>query len=256
MQRVFPKDWKLEKKLVLDCDYKASGVKYFIPSTFFVWTKKAVSNDLRKVKPKETTDFVFLSRGDKAADFTINGNNGKIKSLAEVTNSKAEHYIKVYGKNKHTRNMIIGAQYQYAYDQDYAYKHKKITKEEKQRLDEQEKIYENYVNTIEHLSKQYGTLHQSVDVSGGFQFRTDSVNDSKKMLDEWIKYLQDNKDKLIKSGVMDKDSYEYVLKEVQGELDEIEKKFGTFYKTLDEHNKQLLTAKGYDSFIEDLIVKN
>lgn len=159
---------------------------------------------------------------------------------------------KVYGKNKHTRNMIIGAQYQYAYDQDYAYKHKKITKEEKQRLDEQEKIYENYVNKIEQLSKKYGTLKQSVDVSGGFQFQTDSVNDSKKMLDEWIKYLQDNKDKLIKSGVMDKDSYEYVLKEVQGELDEIEKKFGTFYKTLDENNKQLLTAKGYDSFIEDL----
>lgn len=100
MQRVFPKDWKLEKKLILDCDYKASGVKYFIPSTFFVWTKKAVSNDLRKAKPKETTDFVFLSRGDKAADFTINGNNGKIKSLAEVTNSKAEHYIKVSDKNK------------------------------------------------------------------------------------------------------------------------------------------------------------
>ena len=72
------------------------------------------------------------------------------------------------------------------------------------------------------------------------------------MLEEWIKYLQDNKKKLIDSGVISEDSYKYVLKEVQGELDEIEKKFGTFYKTLDEHNKQLLTAKGYDSFIEDL----
>lgn len=100
MQKVFPKDWKLEKVLVLDCDYRASGVKYFIPSSFFVWTKREAESNLRKPKPKETTDFVFLPRGDKSADFTINGNNGKIKLLGEVTNPKAEHYIKVSDKNK------------------------------------------------------------------------------------------------------------------------------------------------------------
>ena len=159
---------------------------------------------------------------------------------------------KVYGKNGHSRTMVTGAHYQYAYDQDYALRHGKITEEKKKELDEQEKIYEDYVNKVEELANKYGKVIDGVDISGSFTFRTDKVDDSKKMLEEWIKYLQDNKKKLIDSGVISEDSYKYVLKEVQGELDEIEKKFGTFYKTLDEHNKQLLTAKGYDSFIEDL----
>lgn len=61
---------------------------------FFVWTKNEIKNDLRRKEPKENNDFLFLSRGDKNADFTINGNNGKIKELSQITNLKAEHYIK------------------------------------------------------------------------------------------------------------------------------------------------------------------
>ena len=66
-----------------------------MPSSFFIWTRREGKIDLRKKEPKKNNDFVFLPRGDETADFTINGNSGKVKSLREVTNSKAEHYIKV-----------------------------------------------------------------------------------------------------------------------------------------------------------------
>jgi hypothetical protein len=38
---------------------------------------------------------LFLPRGDKCADFCFNGCSLKIKNVSDVTNSKAEHYIKV-----------------------------------------------------------------------------------------------------------------------------------------------------------------
>lgn len=40
-----------------------------------------------------------MPRGDENADFTINGNSGKVKELYEITNSKAEHYIKAKKKS-------------------------------------------------------------------------------------------------------------------------------------------------------------
>ena len=94
MQKVFPNEWHLKAVLPLDCEYNTNGISYFVPSSFFVWTKNEIKNDLRRKEPKENNDFLFLSRGDKNADFTINGNNGKIKELSQITNSKAEHYIK------------------------------------------------------------------------------------------------------------------------------------------------------------------
>lgn len=93
MQKVFPKEWKLKKIIPLDCDYSANGVKYFVPSSFFIWTKKECI-DLRKEKPKKIKDFVFLNRENPDADFCINGGNGKIKKPSEVTNTHAEHYVK------------------------------------------------------------------------------------------------------------------------------------------------------------------
>ena len=93
MQKVFPKEWKLKKIVSLDCDYEANDIKYFIPSSFFIWTLKECE-DLRKKEPKKIDDFIFLPRGSVEADFALNGNSGKIKSLDKITNSKSEHYIK------------------------------------------------------------------------------------------------------------------------------------------------------------------
>ena len=92
-QKVF-EDYKLKKIIPLDCDYVANGVKYFVPSSFFIITKRDCE-DLKKKKTKELKSFYFLSRGDSSADFSINGNTGKIKEIKDITNSKAEHYIKV-----------------------------------------------------------------------------------------------------------------------------------------------------------------
>ena len=99
MQNVFPFEWKLKNILSLDCEYIADKINYFVPSSFFVWTKKDC-DDLRKKPPKENNDFIFLSRGSREADFTLNGNNGKVKKIEEVTNPKSEHYIKVTNPSK------------------------------------------------------------------------------------------------------------------------------------------------------------
>lgn len=106
---LFPKEWKLivEHKLS-DCDFEiANGKTYFVPCTFYVWTKRESSINLRQIKLPNSTDFAFLPRGSQDADFTINGNSGKVKSLNEVTNPKAEHYIKAGEKTPEELKQIF-----------------------------------------------------------------------------------------------------------------------------------------------------
>ena len=99
---LFPKNWKLiiEHKLS-DSNFiiQNSTKPYYVPCTFYVWTKRDSKINLRQIKIEANDDFEFLSRGDENADFTINGNSGKVKELYEVTNSKAEHYIKAKNKS-------------------------------------------------------------------------------------------------------------------------------------------------------------
>jgi len=101
-ETLFPKDWRLivEHKLS-DSNFIIENDKiYYVPCTFYVWTKRPGDINLRQVKELPSEDFSFLSRGSTDADFTINGNSGKVKQLSEVTNSKAEHYIKAKNKTK------------------------------------------------------------------------------------------------------------------------------------------------------------
>ena len=99
---LFPDNWKLVVEYKIDdCNFTVEdGTKYYVPCTFYVWTKRESNVNLRQKKLPATNDFSFLSRDDKNADFTINGNSGKIKSLDKVTNPKAEHYIKAKNKTK------------------------------------------------------------------------------------------------------------------------------------------------------------
>lgn len=100
-QRMFNTDWRLisidrlqNTNFILPHENK----EIHIPCSFFVWTKDSSLNpnvNLRDSDVEDPTDFSFLKRGDQTADFSINGNNGKVKDLHEITNSKAEHYIKV-----------------------------------------------------------------------------------------------------------------------------------------------------------------
>lgn len=99
---LFPKNWKLivEHKLSnSNFTIQESTKPYYVPCTFYVWTKRDSSINLRQIKVETSEDFEFLPRGDKNADFTINGNSGKVKELYEITNSKAEHYIKAKKKS-------------------------------------------------------------------------------------------------------------------------------------------------------------
>lgn len=98
---LFPKEWKLivEHKLSnSNFIIQNSKKPYYVPCTFYVWTKKESGINLRQQKIQPTNDFIFVSRGNENADFTINGNSGKVKELYEVTNPKSEHYIKAKDK--------------------------------------------------------------------------------------------------------------------------------------------------------------
>ncbi|MDR0676162.1 MAG: hypothetical protein LBF97_03870 [Elusimicrobiota bacterium] len=95
-QIVFPNDWKLIFKEKIPKDsFEKEGKTFDIPCIFYIWTNMDSKINLREENIKyKTDDFIFLQRGDNKADFVINGNNGKIKKLIEVSNPKAEHYIK------------------------------------------------------------------------------------------------------------------------------------------------------------------
>ncbi len=101
---LFPKEWRLVVEVPLDANsFLIEGEAYHVPCSFYVWVKdvshkeKELSvygkHDLRKEKVAQPKEFVFLNRSDENADFSINGNNGKVKELEHITNPKSEHYI-------------------------------------------------------------------------------------------------------------------------------------------------------------------
>jgi len=96
MQKTFPQNWNLivEENLGKN-SFEIDGETYHVPCSFFVWTKRESNINLRKKELPKPRKIKFLPRLSKNADFTINGNSGKVKELTEVTNWKSEHYIKV-----------------------------------------------------------------------------------------------------------------------------------------------------------------
>jgi hypothetical protein len=101
MQKVFPQNWKLITEENLGRDgFEINGETYHVPCSFYVWTKRDVDINLRKRKLPQPKKIKFLPRFSREADFTVNGNSGKVKDLCEVTNRKSEHYIKVLNLNE------------------------------------------------------------------------------------------------------------------------------------------------------------
>lgn len=96
MQKVFPENWALILVEDLGRDaFEIDGETYHVPCSFYIWTQRASKINLRKKKLPQPSEFQFLPRESQNADFVLNGNSGKIKPLSAVTNSKAEHYVKV-----------------------------------------------------------------------------------------------------------------------------------------------------------------
>jgi hypothetical protein len=50
---------------------------------------------MRETPVPQPKEFSYLKRGDDAAHFSVNGNSGRVKDISEITNPKAEHYIRV-----------------------------------------------------------------------------------------------------------------------------------------------------------------
>lgn len=98
-QTMFPANWRLIKIVDLnDSNFILDNEEIFIPCSFYVWTKDEAIEpgvNLRQVKPKVPTEFSIVNRGSKDAHFSLNGNNGKIKEIVDITNPKAEHYVRV-----------------------------------------------------------------------------------------------------------------------------------------------------------------
>lgn len=98
-QRCFPKEWRLVGVLKLRRDaFTIGGEPYHVPCSFFVWTRSdgiMPGIDLRERPVPQPREFSYLKRGDGAAHFSVNGNSGRVRDIADITNPKAEHYIQV-----------------------------------------------------------------------------------------------------------------------------------------------------------------
>lgn len=101
-QKLFPNNWRLIKTVELDKKsstfelYEEDDI--FIPCDFFIWTSRTdllPEINLRKKEVQKPDELIFIPRGSEKADFSINGNNGKVKELEQITNPKAEHYVQV-----------------------------------------------------------------------------------------------------------------------------------------------------------------
>jgi len=101
---LFPEGYRLvlEEEVGVE-SFTVDGESFHIPCRWFVWTKNTdfmVGTNLRKRLVPDSPDFVFMPRGSVEADFTVNGNNGKVKNVGEVTNPKAEHYIRIVDRGR------------------------------------------------------------------------------------------------------------------------------------------------------------
>lgn len=98
-QRDMPSGWRLVSVTRLRRNaFTLDGNDYNVPCSFFVWTRDdgiLPGIDLRETRPTQPPEYRYLSRGDASADFCVNGNSGKVRDVSDVTNPKAEHYVKV-----------------------------------------------------------------------------------------------------------------------------------------------------------------
>lgn len=99
MQRVFPSGWRLVSatRLPKDSFHTPDGDGYGVPTSFFIWTTRddiSPDTDLRAIKYPVPPDWSYARLGDGTADLCINGNSGKVRKPSEITNQKAEHFIR------------------------------------------------------------------------------------------------------------------------------------------------------------------
>lgn len=201
--------------------------------------------------------------GDEADDIDlVTGSiSEQIEKLKELKAQRAKDYLddnqsgynnakkEVYGKNNHKRKMLIGSGYIDASDYDYAVKHKQMTEEEAKVYKERIANAEKFDKDMQDILKKYSTKNSVRDDGKGFiSFNTNSVDKSKKALEEVKKYLQDNEKEIVKSGIMSQESFNFRLNEVDKELNNITEEFGDSYKAIEEYEDKMKDAAGWESF--------
>ena len=201
--------------------------------------------------------------GDEADDIDlVTGSiSEQIEELKELKAQRAKDYLsdnqsgynnakkEVYGKNNHRRNMLIGSGYIDVRNYDYAVKHKQMTEEEAKVYKERIANAEKFDKDMQDILKKYSTKNSVRDDGQGFiSFNTNSVDKSKKALEEVKKYLQDNEKEIVKSGIMSQESFNFRLNEVDKELNNTTNKFGDSYKAIEEYEDKMKDAAGWESF--------
>lgn len=188
----------------------------------------------------------------------------QIEELKKLKQERAQDYLDdnqsgynnakkdVYGKNSHSRDMIIGSGYTDVTDYDYAVKHKKMSEEEAKIYKERLKNAQEFDKDIQAIVEKYSTKTDEMDITGMMGFTTESVNKSKKLLEELKKYYQDNEESIISDGFMSQDDFDWRLNEIDKELNEIDSKFGDSYKAIEEYESKMKDAAGWDSFKVEL----
>lgn len=94
-QTMFDDNWHLHKIINISENFILENEEIRIPCSFFIWSKEDTEDDLRDYLAEEPKEFKIVSRNSKNADFSINGNNGRVKEIKDIRNYKAEHLIKV-----------------------------------------------------------------------------------------------------------------------------------------------------------------
>lgn len=188
----------------------------------------------------------------------------QIEELKKLKQERAQDYLNdnqsgynnakkdVYGKNSHSRDMIVGSGYVDLTDYDYAVKHKKMSEEEAKVYKERLKNAQEFDKDIQAIVEKYSTKTDEMDITGMMGFTTESVNKSKKLLEELKKYYQDNEESIISDGFMSQDDFDWRLNEIDKELNEIDSKFGDSYKAIEEYESKMKDAAGWDSFKVEL----
>ena len=212
--------------------------------------------ELNKIQKQLISDYGLEK---DAIDLTTGSIDEQIKKLKELRKEAAQDWLnsnveeintaedKVQGKNDYSRTWDMGM------DEDRMDRFLGIAIDDTW-TETQKKKWKQYFNDMKDIAEKYGTIDMgnADSTTGMLGFTTDSVENSKKLLEEWYNYLTKNQEELVNSGVMSQDSFDRILGYVNSGLKDIEKDFGTYFDLLDAANQQSLTAAGFTSFEEDL----
>lgn len=107
---------------------------------------------------------------------------------------------------------------------------------------------------VEDILNKYGETyyHHSELWGSGQKWSTDSVEQSKKGLEELKKYYLEHEKVWVESGKMTQEQFNKQYAYITGELDEITKKFSESYELITKYQEQMLNAKGYELLIDDI----